>query len=62
MADLDRNIVVRLNVLNLANAHVSTKIGTTAKRTEAAQNMLLFPMITGFQLTVSVFHSRKFTS
>jgi flavin reductase (DIM6/NTAB) family NADH-FMN oxidoreductase RutF len=46
---------------NAATALATIKTGTTVRKTRAAQNMLLFPMITDFQLTVSVFLSKNYT-
>ena len=56
-----KNTAVPLEIQNPVVAPAIIKTGTMVKNIEAAQNILPFPMITDFPLTVSVFLSSFFS-
>lgn len=56
------NTAVRRRIPSVLPVHVIIRTGITAESTEAAQNILFFPMITGFPLIMTAFHLRKFCS
>lgn len=56
-----KNFAVRSKIQKLLPVSAIINAGITARKTEAAQNTLPFPMITGFLLTVSLLNLNLFT-
>ena len=61
ITETGRNTAAHWNSLKTKAVCAITNAGIMARKIEDAPNILLFPMITDFPLTVTVFRLRKFT-